>query len=76
MNGLVDSADTRLCVMRRGEGLPLLLLVGLEQRADFWRGAIAHFAGRFDCISFDHRKTGDSLPTDIHSAVIVRIRLQ
>lgn len=68
---LVEVADTKLHVVRRGSGPPLLLLVGLGGRADFWSGTIDHFADRFDCISFDHRKVGDSLPSDIRTTVAV-----
>jgi aminoacrylate hydrolase len=68
---LVEVADTKLHVVRRGSGPPLLLLVGLGGRADFWSGTIDHFADRFDCISFDHRKCGDSLPSDIRTTVAV-----
>lgn len=68
---LVEVADTKLHVVRRGNGPPLLLLVGLGGRAEFWSGTIDHFADRFDCISFDHRKVGDSLPSDIRTTVAV-----
>ena len=71
MTNLVAVADTSLHVVRRGQGSPLLLLVGLGGRADFWAGTINHFADRFDCISFDHRKCGDSLPSDIRTTVAV-----
>ncbi|WP_439534099.1 alpha/beta fold hydrolase [Polymorphobacter sp.] len=63
MNTLVPVDDARLAVVRRGSGPPLLLLVGLGGRCDFWSGTMDHFAGR-DCISFDHRKTGNSLGSD------------
>lgn len=49
-----------LHVVREGEGPPLLFLVGLGGRAEFWAPQFERFADRFDCISFDHRKTGDS----------------
>lgn len=71
MSGLLDVLDTRLHVVRRGAGPPLLLLVGLGGRADFWSATMAHFEGRFDCLSFDHRNTGDSLPSDIRTTVAV-----
>ena len=71
MTNLVAVADTSLHVVRRGQGPPLLLLVGLGGRADFWAGTINYFADRFDCISFDHRKCGDSLPSDIRTTVAV-----
>jgi len=68
---LIPIGDTALHVVRDGAGPQLLLLVGLGGRCDFWRGTIAAFADRFDCISFDHRKTGDSLPSDIRTTVSV-----
>ncbi len=68
---LIEVADTKLHVVRRGSGPPLLLLVGLGGRAEFWQGTIDHFADQFDCISFDHRKVGDSLPSDIRTTVAV-----
>jgi aminoacrylate hydrolase len=68
---LVDINDTALHVVRAGSGPPVLWLVGLGGRAEFWRGAINHFSDRFDCISFDHRKVGDSLPSDISTTVAV-----
>lgn len=71
MTHLIEVADTSLHVVRKGTGPPLLLLVGLGGRADFWSGTIDHFASRFDCISFDHRKVGDSLPSDIRTTVAV-----
>jgi aminoacrylate hydrolase len=71
MANLVEVADTALHVVRQGAGPPLLLLVGLGGRADFWAGTMAHLADRFYCISFDHRKVGDSLPSDIRTTVAV-----
>lgn len=47
-----------LHVVRAGHGPPLLFLVGLGGRAEFWGAQFARFGER-DCISFDHRKTGD-----------------
>jgi aminoacrylate hydrolase len=71
MTNLVEIDDTALHVIRRGAGPPLMLLVGLGGRADFWSGTMAHFADRFDCISFDHRKCGDSLPSDVRTTFAV-----
>jgi aminoacrylate hydrolase len=47
-----------LHVVREGQGDPLLFLVGLGGRAEFWTPQFARFPLR-DCISFDHRKTAD-----------------
>ncbi len=63
--GLIDG----LHVVRRGEGAPLLFLVGLGGRAEFWTPQFDRFGATRDCISFDHRKTGDSLPSDITTTV-------
>jgi aminoacrylate hydrolase len=63
--------DTALHVVREGAGPPLLFLVGLGGRYEFWRPQIEAFKGRFDCLSFDHRKTGDSLPSDVRTTVRV-----
>ena len=71
MSNLVTVADTELHVVRRGSGPPLLLLVGLGGRADFWADTIDHLADRFDCMSFDHRKVGDSVPSDVTTTVAV-----
>lgn len=62
-------ADTALHVVREGAGPPLLWLVGLGGRCEFWRPQIAAFNDRFDCLSFDHRNTGDSLPSDLRTTV-------
>lgn len=58
-----------LHLVRQGDGPPLLFLVGLGGRADFWALQFARFAATRDCISFDHRKTGDSLPSDMRTTV-------
>lgn len=66
---LVSAGDARLHVVRRGDGPPLLFLVGLGGRAEFWLAQMARFADRFCCLSFDHRATGDSLPSDVKQTV-------
>lgn len=48
-----------LHVVREGQGAPLLFLVGLGGRADFWAPQFARFTDDRDCIGFDHRKTAD-----------------
>lgn len=52
-----------LHVIREGQGEPLLFLVGLGGRAEFWGAQFARFRESRDCISFDHRKTGDDKVT-------------
>lgn len=63
--------DTGLHVVQDGAGPPLLFLVGLGGRADFWKPQISKFSGRYSSLSFDHRKTGDSLPSDVRTTVAV-----
>jgi aminoacrylate hydrolase len=60
----LPSARQRPFVVRRGSGRPLLLLVGLGGRAEFWSPQMDRLAGRFDCLSFDHRTDGDRIPSD------------
>ena len=48
-----------LHITRSGEGEPLLFLVGLGGRAEFWAPQFAPFAASRDCVSFDHRHTDD-----------------
>lgn len=67
----ISIRDTGLHVVRHGEGPPLLFLVGLGGRADFWRQQMLHFGERFATLSFDHRKSGDSLPSDVTTTVEV-----
>lgn len=67
----IPVGDTALHTIREGQGAPLLFLVGLGGRCEFWRPQIDRFRDRFDCLSFDHRKTGDSLPSDIRTTVQV-----
>jgi aminoacrylate hydrolase len=57
-----------LHVVRAGDGPPLLFLVGLGGRAEFWAPQFERFASR-DRLSFDHRNTGDSLPGDLATTV-------
>lgn len=50
--------------MERGEGPPLLMLVGLGGRADFWSAQMDRLSGSRRCLSFDHRTDADRLPED------------
>lgn len=60
-----------LHVVREGRGAPLLFLTGLGGRAEFWGPQFARFRESRDCIGFDHRKTGDSMPSDVATTVQV-----
>ncbi|BDW81491.1 putative aminoacrylate hydrolase RutD [Erythrobacter sp. Dej080120_24] len=63
--------ETGLHVVREGAGPPLLFLVGLGGRADFWKPQMRLFGARYATVSFDHRKAGDSLPSDVCTTVEV-----
>lgn len=67
----ITIGDTALHVVQRGEGPPLLFVVGLGGRAEFWHRQMEHFGSEYSTISFDHRKTGDSLPSDVQTTVEV-----
>lgn len=67
----VSIGDTALHVVEHGEGPPLLFLVGLGGRAEFWHRQMQHFGMRYATVSFDHRKTGDSIPSDVRTTVEV-----
>jgi aminoacrylate hydrolase len=60
-----------LHVVREGQGDPLLFLTGLGGRAEFWGPQFARFRDARACIGFDHRKTGDSMPSDVTTTVQV-----
>jgi len=60
-----------LHVVREGQGAPLMFLTGLGGRAEFWAPQFAQFRETRDCIGFDHRKTGDSMPSDVTTTVQV-----
>jgi aminoacrylate hydrolase len=68
---VIEAGDITLHVVRSGGEAPLLMLVGLGGRAEFWGPQFARFGHARDCISFDHRKTGDSMPSDIRTTVHV-----
>ncbi|OYY72575.1 alpha/beta fold hydrolase [Sphingomonas sp. 28-63-12] len=68
---IVTVRDTALHVIEQGAGPPLLFIVGLGGRADFWTGQMGRLADQYATLSFDHRKTGDSLPSDISTTVEV-----
>ncbi len=62
-----------LHVVREGSGAPLLFLVGLGGRAEFWAPQFARFADR-DCVSFDHRRT-DDVTTSVQGLADEALRL-
>jgi aminoacrylate hydrolase len=58
-----------LHVIQEGQGESLLFLTGLGGRADFWTPQFARVGQGRTCIAFDHRKTGDSMPSDVTTTV-------
>jgi aminoacrylate hydrolase len=56
-------------IIRRGQGPPLLWLVGLGGRAEFWAPQFDRFVASHDCIGFDHRRDHDALPPDPRETV-------
>jgi aminoacrylate hydrolase len=66
---MTEVGDTALHVVRSGSGAPLLMLVGLGGRAEFWGAQFARFSNARDCISFDHRNADDSVPSNILTTV-------
>jgi aminoacrylate hydrolase len=61
---LVAAGDTELFTVRQGAGEPLLFIVGLGGRAEFWGNQFKLFAKSREVISFDHRGTGRSARYD------------
>lgn len=60
----VSVADTILHAVSAGEGRPLVFIVGLGGRAEFWQPQFDAFAPTRRVISFDHRGTGRSAASD------------
>lgn len=64
----IEYADTPagpLAYLRRGEGEPLLLIMGVAGHHRVWSDQfIDRLAERFDVVAFDHRGIGRSAPAD------------
>ncbi len=60
----VALSDTTLHAVSAGEGPPLVFIVGLGGRAEFWATQFEAFAPTRRVISFDHRGTGRSAAYD------------
>lgn len=60
----VALADTTLHAVMAGSGRPLVFIVGLGGRAEFWQAQLDAFAPTRQVISFDHRGTGRSAASD------------
>lgn len=64
-DGLIDVGGRRIWVSQRGEGRPLLLLMGIGGNTAMWRPVREHLEG-FRTIAFDMPGTGRS-PLDVFS---------
>lgn len=60
MNGYVDSNGCKIYYQVRGEGTPLLLLMGFGADGDVWELHAAEYQKHFKCIILDNRGVGKS----------------
>jgi aminoacrylate hydrolase len=56
----IDIGEIALDVIERGTGPAFILIPGLVGLHSAWHYQLEEFSGRYRCISFDHRGTGDS----------------
>ena len=56
--------NVKLHYERRGDGPPLLLIMGTGLDHTCWNAQVDAYASRYDCIAFDNRGTGKSEATD------------
>ena len=54
------SNEVKLAYEVRGEGEPLILIMGLSARGAFWEDHILEYEKHFKCIVIDNRGAGDS----------------
>ena len=57
---ILKSASCDIAYEIRGEGPPLLLIMGLSARGAFWEDHILAYEKHFTCIVMDNRGAGDS----------------
>lgn len=68
----VKAGELHLHYVEEGEGEPFLLIPGLMGLAKAWEFQFPFFSGRYRCISFDHRGTGESdKPEDAYSTRLI-----
>jgi 3-oxoadipate enol-lactonase len=61
---LIDLADRQISYTRRGQGEPLLLIMGMAGHQGLWRDDfLTRLDDEFDLVTYDHRGVGDS--TDV-----------
>jgi aminoacrylate hydrolase len=68
----LDIGTITLNVEEQGSGDAFIFIPGLVGLLNAWEFQFAHFSGRFRCIAFDHRGTGDSdKPKDAYSTQLI-----
>jgi aminoacrylate hydrolase len=68
----INVGALHLNYQEEGSGTPFLFIPGLMGILDAWDFQVAHFRGRYRCIRFDHRGTGDSdKPKDAYSTRLI-----
>jgi aminoacrylate hydrolase len=68
----IDIGELSLNYVERGQGPAFVFIPGLVGLLNAWEFQLAHFSGRFRCIAFDHRGTGDSdKPKDSYSTAAI-----
>lgn len=60
MNGYVNSSGCNIYYQIRGEGSPLVLLMGFGADGDVWELHVAEYQKHFKCIILDNRGVGKS----------------
>lgn len=60
MNGFVDSNGCQIYYQIKGEGTPLILLMGFGADGDVWEKHLAVYEKHFKCIVLDNRGVGKS----------------
>lgn len=60
MNGYADSNGCQIYYQIRGEGTPLILLMGFGADGDVWEKHVAIYEKHFNCIVLDNRGVGKS----------------
>src|SRR4051794_1987634 len=64
MTHVVDHLGCKLAYDVRGSGPPVLFIQGVGVHGDGWRPQVDGLAADFQCLTFDNRGMGRSLPLD------------